>query len=82
MFRKTCLKQLGGYDESITRQDGYELWLRFIEQFEVGNINVPLFYYRQHSKSLTKDEVKLLDTRSEILSKHVQKRKKSKKLKL
>ena len=32
MFRVECLKQLGGYDESITRQDGYELWLRFIEK--------------------------------------------------
>ena len=38
MFRKDCLIKLGGYDETITRQDGYELWLRFIEQFEVGNI--------------------------------------------
>ena len=44
MFRKRCLEQLGGYDETITRQDGYELWLRFIEKFEVGNINVPIFF--------------------------------------
>jgi glycosyltransferase involved in cell wall biosynthesis len=82
MFRKSCLKQLGGYDETITRQDGYELWLRFIEQFEVGNISVPLFYYRQHSKSLTNDEVKLLNTRSNILRKHAQKRIKKKKIKV
>jgi|APSaa5957512535_1039671.scaffolds.fasta_scaffold33475_2 glycosyltransferase involved in cell wall biosynthesis len=82
MFRKSCLKQLGGYDETITRQDGYELWLRFIDRFEVGNINVPLFYYRQHSKSLTKDEVKLLDTRSNILKKHADKINRSKKIKV
>ena len=82
MFRKSCLKKLGGYDETISRQDGYELWLRFIEQFEVGNINVPLFYYRQHSESLTKDETKLLNARSDILSKHSQKRNKSKKIKV
>ena len=82
MFRKRCLKQLGGYDETITRQDGYELWLRFIEEYEVGNISVPLFYYRQHSKSLTKDEVKLLDTRSEILSRHAQKKNGSKNIKV
>jgi glycosyltransferase involved in cell wall biosynthesis len=82
MFRKNCLMKLGGYDETITRQDGYELWLRFIENFEVGNINVPLFYYRQHSKSLTKDEIRLLDTRSDILSKHAHKRNKSNKIKI
>jgi glycosyltransferase involved in cell wall biosynthesis len=70
MFRTRCLKELGGYDETITRQDGYELWLRFIDQYQVRNLNVPIFYYRQHSVSLTMDEVKLLDTRSEILNKH------------
>jgi CMP-N-acetylneuraminic acid synthetase len=70
MFRKSCLKQLGGYDETITRQDGYEVWLRFIEKYEVRNINVPIFYYRQHFDSLTKDEVRLLDTRSKILQNH------------
>ncbi|MDC0479890.1 glycosyltransferase [Candidatus Marinimicrobia bacterium] len=70
MFRVECLKKLGGYDESITRQDGYELWLRFIEKFEVSNINTPLFYYRQHGKNLTSQEDKLLDTRTEILKKH------------
>ena len=74
MFRVSSLKQIGGYDETISRQDGYELWLRFIENFEVRNINVPLFYYRQHSKSLTKDEVKLLDARSSILEKHARKK--------
>ena len=44
MFRVSSLKKLGGYDESISRQDGYELWLRFIENYDVRNINVPLFY--------------------------------------
>ena len=74
MFRTRCLKEIGGYDETITRQDGYELWLRFIEQYEIRNINVPIFYYRQHSMSLTKDEVRLLDTRSKILQNHASKK--------
>jgi glycosyltransferase involved in cell wall biosynthesis len=74
MFRVECLKQLGGYDESITRQDGYELWLRFIEKFEVSNINTPLFYYRQHGNNLTSQEDKLLDTRTEILKKHAKRK--------
>ena len=30
MFKVECLKQLGGYDETISRQDGYELWPKFI----------------------------------------------------
>ena len=74
MFRTRCLKQLGGYDESISRQDGYELWLRFIERYEVSNISVPIFYYRQHGKNLTSKEDVLLDTRTEILSNHLKKK--------
>ena len=73
MFRKSCLLKINGYDESITRQDGYELWLRFIKFFEISNINIPIFYYRQHNNSLTKDEKKLLNTRSKILESHANK---------
>ena len=70
---KVVLLKINGYDESITRQDGYELWLRFIKNFEVNNINIPIFYYRQHYKSLTKDEKKLLNTRAQILESHASK---------
>ncbi|MFL3009034.1 MAG: glycosyltransferase [Candidatus Neomarinimicrobiota bacterium] len=78
MFRVECLKQLGGYDESINRQDGYELWLRFIEKYKISNINKPLFYYRKHGKNLTSNEDKLLNTRTEILKKHANKKVKNK----
>jgi CMP-N-acetylneuraminic acid synthetase len=63
MMRKSCLLELGGYDESLSCQDGYELWLRFIERFKPYNVNVPLFYYRQHGRSLTQDKKKVLLTR-------------------
>ena len=76
MFRIECLRQLGGYDETINRQDGYELWLRFIEKYKVNNINEPIFYYRQHDNNLTSKEDELLDTRTQILKKHVIKNKK------
>ena len=77
MFRTECLKQLGGYDESISRQDGYELWLRFIEKYEISNISEPIFYYRQHGENLTSKEEALLDTRTEILHNHAKKTRKS-----
>jgi len=70
MFRTKCLRQLSGYDESITRQDGYEIWLRMIEHYSVKNINVPVFYYRKHGNNLTTDNAKLLNTRAEILKKY------------
>ena len=70
LFRTECLKKLGGYDKEFDRQDGYEIWLRFIQLFGVINVKEPLFHYRRHQLSLTSDETKLLATRSQILAKH------------
>jgi len=67
MIRKSFLSDVGGYSEDFRCQDGYELWMKFINRFKVGNINLPLFYYRQHPNSLTKDQDKILLTRSMII---------------
>jgi len=69
MIRKSCLDVIGGYDEAFTCQDGVDIWLRFIEHFDVRNINLPLFYYRRHSSNLTRNEGRLLKTRSQIFAK-------------
>lgn len=69
MFRTKFLKEIGGYDETISCQDGYELWFRFIENYEIRNINIPIFYYRKHGSSLTDKSERLLSTRSQIFKK-------------
>ena len=74
MIRTELLKAVGGYDSDLNRQDGYDLWLNITAQYSVKNVNLPLFYYRQHSNNLTKDESSLLKARSEIKAKHVKKR--------
>ena len=43
IIRKSCLLQMGGYDESLECQDGYDLWIRFMEKYKPYNVNVPLF---------------------------------------
>lgn len=66
MIRKACLLELGGYNEGIKCQDGYDLWIRFIEKYRVDNVNCPLFYYRKHSNNLTNNHKKIIDTRTRI----------------
>ncbi|MFC2062227.1 hypothetical protein ACFLUV_06920, partial [Elusimicrobiota bacterium] len=73
MIRSDYLIETGGYTEDFRCQDGYDLWLKFNKRYKVANINLPLFYYRQHSKSLTKDQGRLLDTRHKVIKKHVKK---------
>ncbi|WKK79842.1 glycosyltransferase [Marivirga arenosa] len=68
MIRLEFLKNLGGYNESFTCQDGYDLWIKFITHHKVSNINEPLFSYRRHGQNLTTNEEKILSTRKQIKS--------------
>lgn len=72
MIRKSCLLELGGYSEDIDRQDGYDLWIRFVDRFQVYNVNLPLFYYRRHGRNLTEDRRALIEARHRINRRHVQ----------
>jgi CMP-N-acetylneuraminic acid synthetase len=71
MIRLGFLKKLGGYDETLSCQDGYELWLKFITFHKVTNISRPLFSYRRHHHNLTTNESKILETRKIIKQKFV-----------
>ena len=66
MIRVDYLKDVGGYDETYTCQDGYELWVKFISKYKVTNTANTLFSYRRHSNNLTNNEEKILGTRSKI----------------
>lgn len=66
MIRLDFLKKIGGYNESFTCQDGYDLWLKFITHYSVSNVNQPLFYYRRHGENLTTNEERILATRRAI----------------
>lgn len=73
MIRVASMKKVGGYDESYTCQDGYELWVKFISKFKVTNINKTLFSYRRHNNNLTNNEDRILGTRSRIKDAFVKK---------
>lgn len=72
MIRVDFLKEMGGYSEDYSCQDGYELWVKFTARHKVSNINTPLFYYRQHGSNLTKNEQRILSTRATINRDYVQ----------
>lgn len=75
MIRTKYLNQVGGYNESYNCQDGYELWVKFISNFKVTNVNSPVFYYRQHGNNLTSREDRILDTRAKINAHFIKERK-------
>ena len=62
------LKAVGGYSEDINAQDGWELWFKLINRTKIASVDTPLFYYRQHNSSLSRNEKKLYNARSKIFS--------------
>lgn len=69
MVRVRLLKSVGGYSEDIKAQDGWELWYKILQHAKASRLVAPLFYYRQHQKSLSRDSKKLLFSRNSILRK-------------
>jgi CMP-N-acetylneuraminic acid synthetase len=68
MVRRRVLKSIGGYDEKYDAQDGYQLWLKILHRHkgQVGNVGTPLFFYRQHSSSLSTNQSRILTARQSI----------------
>lgn len=74
MVRRECFLEVGGYDESVDCQDGYDLWLKFVDRFKVYNVNLPLFYYRKHAVSLSTNAARILRARRALKERHVRER--------
>lgn len=66
MFSARALKAVGGYSEDVNAQDGWELWYKLSKRVGVANLEAPLFYYRQHNVSLSRDSSRLLAARAQI----------------
>lgn len=66
MFRTRSLRAVGGYSEDVSAQDGWELWYKLLNRINSTNLDVPIFYYRQHGGSLSNDHNRLLNARSRI----------------
>lgn len=69
LVRTRSLKAVGGYSEDVSAQDGWELWYKLQNRTGAASLEVPVFYYRQHDKSLSQDNSRLLAARARIFDK-------------
>lgn len=66
MIRTLALREVGGYREDLNAQDGLDLWSKIIKRYKSTNVNLPLFYYRQHGENLTANLQRILNARRRI----------------
>lgn len=55
MYRRKCYDSIDGYNEKIRYQEDYDFWIKFIEKFQIRNVSLPLMYYRQHGKNMSRN---------------------------
>lgn len=70
LLRKDAVLKMGKYSDEFSRQDGFDIWIKLVATGEVDNVDLPLFYYRQHGNSLSENKRQLLHERHLIMSKH------------
>jgi glycosyltransferase involved in cell wall biosynthesis len=70
LTRKSAYLEVGGIDQNITAQDGFDIWLKITAKYRVQNLSEPLFYYRRHEGNLTGDSIRILRQRHDIYRNH------------
>lgn len=53
MFRKKLVKDLGGYDETYTTSQDYNLWSRVLEKARLANVQDVYLYLRKHEDNIS-----------------------------
>ena len=59
LVRRSCLDQVGWFDESLSACEDYDLWLRIIEKWVVYQLDEPLVSYRQLENNMQKDKERM-----------------------
>lgn len=74
MYRKSAWEEIGGYNESLSYQEDYDFWIKFISEFDVHNVNLPLMYYRQHGSSMSTNFSERMNARRDVKREFVDRR--------
>ena len=66
LIKTRSLIKIGGYNEKMNSQDGWDLWFRTQAYKNYAVVAAPMFFYRQHGNSLSRKKDRLLNSRKEI----------------
>jgi glycosyltransferase involved in cell wall biosynthesis len=69
ILRRSCLDQVGLFDESLTSVEDRDMWLRVAARFPVAMISSPCWSYRSHPEQMNRDPVRMYDNFVRVLRK-------------
>ena len=71
MYKKSAWEEIGGYNKRLDYQEDFDFWIRFINEYTVRNVNLPLMYYRQHGNNMSNNLEGRLNARRDVKSEFV-----------
>jgi len=72
MFRKDYLYNIGLYDEEFRAREEEDLRIRWLKRYNIHNLCIPLYRYRNHDSNLTKNTENMDFFASKLKEKHEQ----------
>ncbi|GAB4139958.1 MAG: hypothetical protein Fur0041_15170 [Bacteroidia bacterium] len=72
MFRKDRLYDVGLYDTKFRAREDEDMRIRFLKQFNIYNIILPLYRYRRHGSNLTDNVAEMNKYKEKLDQKHNQ----------
>lgn len=69
-FRRSCVDEVGSFDETMRATEDRDLWFRIASKFEVGFIPQILALYRTSPTSMTTDPDRMLKAQLQFIQKH------------
>jgi glycosyltransferase involved in cell wall biosynthesis len=69
-FRRTCVDEVGLFDETMRATEDRDLWLRIALRYEVAFVPKILAYYRLSPNSMSTDPQRMLQAQIKFIRKH------------
>lgn len=70
LFRKSCFKKLGVFDERFPFGEDFDMWIRIASRYKFDFISEPLVKYAIHKQKITFNYSKVISGLELLLSKH------------
>lgn len=71
LARRSAIEQVGFYDISFAACENWDLWIRIAGISAIEYIDEPLTKYRIHSQNMSKGFEKILQSRLQVIDKHL-----------
>lgn len=70
MIRKAAFENIGGFNETLERQEGTDFYFRLSDKYNVDHINLPLWYYRRHDQQMSNAHNEVIKARHNVKETH------------